>query len=79
MSKLLKVRIVEWYGGRVVGINRTGEYIAIIKPQYFKNGDLMRTRFTVVKVLETIKNGYGCGQCAYAKRIAEVYGEVIDD
>lgn len=35
-----------------------GEYLAIVKPAFFKNGNIKRTHFEVVKEITVIKKWY---------------------
>ena len=69
--------LIRTYSGGKYG--RSGEYIAIVEPKYFKNGNMKKTDFRVVEKLEVIKKGYH-HQCAnYSESIAEVLEEVNDD
>ena len=62
-------RIKEFNGGRY---GKTGEYIAEIKPEYFKNGNIKRSVFTVLDIKETIKKGYGYGNASKAWQIVSI-------
>ena len=70
----VKARIREFNGGKY---GRSGEYIAIIEPEYFKNGNYKKGSFRVVERLETIKKGYGYGSCTHSEQIADIL-EVIE-
>lgn len=71
----MKVKaLIETYSGGKYG--RPGKYIAIVEPQFFKNGNMKKTGFTVIEKIETIKKGYH-HQCAnYSERIAEILEEM---
>ena len=73
MEKLLKVRYTTYNGGRY---GKNGEYIAIIKPRYFANGNIKKQDFEVVEILETIRKEYGYGNCNHSKSIKEIIAEV---
>ena len=70
----IKAVIQEFNGGKY---GKMGEYVAIVKPQYFKNGNMKKSGFTVDKIIETRKKGYGYSGCAHAERIAKVL-EIIE-
>lgn len=74
-EKLLKVRFTTYNGGRY---GKTGEYIAIIKPVYKSNGEIKKTDFEIVEILQTIKKGYGYGygNAVTAHSIKEILGEI---
>ena len=67
-EKVLAI-INEYNGGKW---GRSGQYAAIIKPHYFKNGNIKRQSFTVVEVVETIKKGYGYGGCNHSESICAI-------
>lgn len=68
----VKATIETWSGGKY---GRPGEYVAIVEPYFFKNGNMKKTGFRVIKTLEIIKKGYH-HQCAnYSERIAKVMNE----
>lgn len=74
--KKIKARITEYNGGRY---GRSGEYVAIIEPQYFKNGNMRKSDFRVVEVLEIRRKGYRANCCAtHTESIAEVM-EIIEN
>ena len=62
----VKACIQEWNGGKW---GRMGEYIAIITPRFFKNGNLKKTDFVEHEVLEVIKKGYNYGTAKCVKSI----------
>ena len=70
--ELIKARITVYNGGRY---GRPDEFIAIIKPEYFKNGNIKKTDFTIIEELETIKKGYNYGGNATS---SAVISEIID-
>lgn len=73
----MKVKaIIETYSGGRYG--RSGEYIAIVEPQFFKNGNMKKTNFNVVETLETIKKGYRHHCANYSERIYKVMNEKGD-
>jgi len=73
---MIKARIKTWSGGKY---GRCGEYIAIVQPEYFKNGKIKKTDFKVIKTLGTVKKGYH-HQCAnYSESIAEVIEDFGND
>lgn len=55
-SDTLKYAQINVYNGGRYG--RKEVYTAIIKPHYFKNGNVKQTQFTEVKRLQTIQSGY---------------------
>ena len=67
--KAIKAEITEYNGGKY---GRSGQYIAIVKPQYFKNGNLKKTDFTVVEKIEEIKKGYGYGSATHTEAITDI-------
>lgn len=71
----MKVKaLIKCYSGGKYG--RIGEYIAIVEPKFFKNGNMIKTGFHVVEILETIKKGYHFPTARYTESIAEVLEEV---
>lgn len=65
----VKARIKTCAGGKW---GRNGEYIATIEPKFFKNGNIKKSDFRVIEVLEIVKKGYH-HQCArYSESIDEV-------
>lgn len=48
----VKARVKEFNGGQY---GRGGEYIAVIQPEYFKNGRYKKQSFKVIETIETIK------------------------
>lgn len=74
-EKLLKVKFTTWNGGKK---GKGGEYIAIIKPRYFANGNIKKSDFAVVKILETIKKEYRHSNANHTQSIKQIYGEVKD-
>ena len=75
-SKPSKVKaIIREYNGGKYG--RTGEYIAIVKPHYFKNGNYKKQSFDVVEVIEVIKKGYGYSGCNHSEQIADIL-EIVE-
>ena len=69
----IKAVIEEYNGGKY---GRKGEYLAIIKPRFFKNGGIIRSNFEVVERLETIKKGYAAsGNATHAERIGSIIVE----
>lgn len=72
-GETVKAVIEEYNGGRY---GRKGEYVAIIKPKFFKNGGIIRSNFDVVEKLETIKKGYAASSNAtHAERIGSIIVE----
>ena len=69
MPKQVKAVIREFNGGRY---GRPGEYIAIIEPEYFKNGNFKKGSFHVVERLQTVRKGYGYGNCSHSEQIADI-------
>lgn len=67
--KRVKALIGQYFGGRY---GRSGEYIAWIEPEYFKNGNMIKSRFRVIEVVEVIKKGYGHGSCRHSETIKAV-------
>jgi len=70
----IKARIKTFAGGLY---GRSGEYIAIVRPQFFKNGNMKKTKFTVIETLEVIKKGYHHHCAKYSETIDEVL-EVVE-
>lgn len=68
-SKTVKARIKTYNGGK---FGKSGEYVAIIIPKYFKNGNLKKSDFEVVEVLEIIKKDYGYKTATHSETIAEI-------
>lgn len=68
----IKARITVYNGGRY---GRPDEFIAIIKPEYFKNGNIKKSDFTIIEELETIKKGYNYGGIATS---SVVISEIIE-
>lgn len=69
----MKARIQVFCGGRY---GRSGEYIAEIIPEYFKNGNMKRTKFQVVaKTIEVTKKWYKYGNATVSERIKEIIEE----
>lgn len=70
--ELIKARITVYNGGKY---GRPDEFIAIIKPEYFKNGNIKKSNFTIIEELETIKKGYNYGGNATSSAvISEILG-----
>lgn len=65
----VKAKINEYNGGKY---GRSGQYIAIIKPEYFKNGNIKAQSFTVIEKVETIKKGYNYGTATHSESICDV-------
>lgn len=65
----VKAVIREYNSGRY---GRMGEYIAIVEPQYFKNGNIKKSGFTVIETIEQIKKGYGYGNCKHSEVIHDI-------
>lgn len=65
----VKARIKTYAGGKW---GRSGEYIAIVKPEFFKNGNMKKSNFTVVATLEVIKKGYHHRCARYSERISRI-------
>ena len=73
-GETVKAIIKEYNGGRY---GRKGEYLAVIKPKFFKNGGIIRSNFEVVERLETIKKGYrASGNTTHAERVGSI---IIED
>ena len=72
-GETVKAIIQEYNGGKY---GRMGEYVAIIKPCFFKNGKIIRSQFEVVETLETLKKGYRYGNATYSERIGTI---IIED
>lgn len=70
----IKARIQTFNSGSK---GRSGEYIAIVKPQLFKSGKMKKTQFEVVEILETTRKEWGAHGCHHSETIAEVL-EVIE-
>ena len=68
-AERVKAIIAEYNGGRY---GRSGEYIAIIKPEYFNNGNMKAGGFTVIEKLETIRAGYGYPGANHNESIKEI-------
>ena len=64
--KKVKAMIYEYNGGRY---GRTGKYIAMITPKYFKNGNLKKGDFIEHDVVEIIQKGYNYGNAKSSKSI----------
>lgn len=62
-------KINEWNGGNY---GRSGQYVAIIEPEYFKNGKMKKTGFKVIEHLETIKNGNRYNGALHSESIGEI-------
>lgn len=76
-SRPSKVKaVVNQYNGGKYG--RSGQYIAIIEPEYFKNGNYKKQSFNVVEVLKVVKKGYGYGNCNHSEQIADIL-EILGD
>lgn len=71
-KELMLVSIKEFNGGRY---GRMGKYIAIIKPHYFKNGNLIKSQFEMVQYVETIKQGYRYGTATHTETIDCIIAE----
>lgn len=65
----IKALIREWNGGRY---GKSAEYIAVIEPEYFKNGSIKKGSFRVIEVLETTKKGYRYGNANHSEQIADI-------
>lgn len=72
--ELIKARITVYNGGRY---GRPDEFIAIIKPEYFKNGKIKKTDFTIIEELERIKKGYNYGGIAASSAVISEILEVL--
>lgn len=73
-GETVKAIIEEYNGGRY---GRKGKYLAIIKPEFFKNGKIIRSNFKVIERLETIKKGYAAsGNAIHSERIGSI---IFDD
>ncbi len=73
-EKTYLAKISVWFGGKY---GRMGEYIAEIKPKFFKNGNMKKSDFTVVKEVETIKEGYrACISATKTETIKEIIKEL---
>ena len=69
----VKAIIREYNGGRY---GRMGEYVAIIEPAFFKNGEMKKTGFSVIEKLEVTKNGYRAnGNATHTESIYKVIEE----
>ena len=68
-------RIREFNGGRY---GRTGESIAIIEPEYFKNGEVKHSIFRRIETLETLKKGYSYAGASHNEQIIEIL-EVVEN
>lgn len=64
--KKVKAMILEYNGGRY---GRSGEYVAIITPKYFKNGNLKKTDFIEHEIIEVVQKGYNYGNATHSKSI----------
>lgn len=73
--KTVIAKIREFNGGRY---GRMGEYIAKVKPEYFKNGNVKSTIFTKLETLETIKKGYRCSNAKQSEQIVLII-EIVDE
>lgn len=67
--KRIKAVIREFNGGRY---GKSGEYVAIVEPEYFKNGNYKKQTFRTIEVLEVRKKGYGYGNCNHSEQIADI-------
>ena len=72
--ELIKARITVYNGGKY---GRPDEFIAIIKPEYFKNGNIKKTDFTIIEELETIKKGYNYGGNATSSAVISEIIEIL--
>lgn len=66
----MKARIREWNGGQY---GKMGEYIAEIEPQYFKNGNIKKSKFDISEIYETIKKGYGYRGSSKSYQIVSIF------
>ena len=62
--------VINVFNGGKYGKN--GQYVAIIKPEYFGNGNIKHQSFTVVEELETLKRGYSYGSARQRESIGEI-------
>lgn len=69
MPSKVKALINEYNGGKW---GRDGQYIAIIEPKYYNNGDYARHLFKVVEVLEVVKQGYRYTKHGNCEQIYEI-------
>ena len=54
----------------------SGEYVAEIIPQYFKNGKMKKSGFIVLKEIETIKKAYCYGNATKTETVTEIIKEI---
>lgn len=71
---MIKALIRTYSGGKW---GRSGEYIAIVEPKYFKNGNMQKSGFRVIEKLEVLKRGYHHPCANYSESIAEVLEENV--
>ena len=64
------IALINTYNGGRYG--RSGQYKAVIKPIYFKNGNYKQQNFVVIERLETIRKEYGYSGCNHSESIAEI-------
>lgn len=72
--ELIKARITVYNCGKY---GRPDEFIAIIKPEYFKNGNIKKTDFTIIEELETIKKGYNYGGIVASSAVISEIIEIL--
>ena len=71
----VKAKIGVYNGGRY---GRNGEYIAVIEPRFFKNGNMKKSDFKVIETLEITKKGYNYGNAPCSESIKEII-EVLEN
>ena len=62
-------KINEWNGGNY---GKSGQYVAIVEPELFKNGKMKKTGFKEIERLETLKDGFRCRGASHSESISEV-------
>lgn len=67
------VKIAVYNGG---SYGRKGEYIAEVMPKFFKNGNMKKSDFVVVNVVEVLKKGYKYGTAKSVETIEEIIKEL---
>jgi hypothetical protein len=72
--ELIKARITVYNGGKY---GRPDEFIAIIKPEYFKNGNIKKSNFTIIEKLQTIKQGYNFRGSAISSAVISEIIEIL--
>lgn len=73
---IVKALLTEYNGGKH---GKTGERIAIVKPQFFKNGKMKKSGFEELQEVEVIKKGYRFGTANHNEVITKVIEVIKED